>query len=211
MITYVSIFFYFFFSSRSRNTRCALATGVQTCALPISWGAPGDDATTGLAATDDAASAAVLFENTVDSVVTPLFNLSNGIIGTDSDDANFTVAADTESDATVNIAVSSVIALRSEEHTSELQSLMRISYAVFCLKKTKCIGRSQHPSPRQNTRGAGAIQDLKVYIEHRLPHQSISIPGKSHAEHTHTRPPPPHSTNNHTRYHHRRDRRSHHR
>src|SRR3546814_9739698 len=30
-----------------------------------------------------------------------------------------------------------VIALRSEEHTSELQSLMRISYAVFCLKKKK--------------------------------------------------------------------------
>src|SRR3546814_7319029 len=28
---------------------------------------------------------------------------------------------------------------RSEEHTSELQSLMRISYAVFCLKKKKCI------------------------------------------------------------------------
>src|SRR3546814_9045081 len=27
--------------------------------------------------------------------------------------------------------------LRSEEHTSELQSLMRISYAVFCLKNTK--------------------------------------------------------------------------
>src|SRR3546814_8657816 len=29
--------------------------------------------------------------------------------------------------------------LRSEEHTSELQSLMRISYAVFCLKKKKTI------------------------------------------------------------------------
>src|SRR3546814_7688980 len=28
---------------------------------------------------------------------------------------------------------------RSEEHTSELQSLMRISYAVFCLQKTKTI------------------------------------------------------------------------
>src|SRR3546814_1629190 len=28
-----------------------------------------------------------------------------------------------------------VVAVRSEEHTSELQSLMRISYAVFCLKK----------------------------------------------------------------------------
>src|SRR3546814_1952914 len=29
------------------------------------------------------------------------------------------------------------LGLRSEEHTSELQSLMRISYAVFCLKKKK--------------------------------------------------------------------------
>src|SRR3546814_10452921 len=33
--------------------------------------------------------------------------------------------------------------LRSEEHTSELQSLMRISYAVFCLKKKK-ITQYQH-------------------------------------------------------------------
>src|SRR3546814_9007531 len=31
--------------------------------------------------------------------------------------------------------VISLISVRSEEHTSELQSLMRISYAVFCLKK----------------------------------------------------------------------------
>src|SRR3546814_6631497 len=30
-----------------------------------------------------------------------------------------------------------VVVIRSEEHTSELQSLMRISYAVFCLKKKK--------------------------------------------------------------------------
>src|SRR3546814_5703140 len=29
------------------------------------------------------------------------------------------------------------VSVRSEEHTSELQSLMRISYAVFCLKKKK--------------------------------------------------------------------------
>src|SRR3546814_6310388 len=33
---------------------------------------------------------------------------------------------------------------RSEEHTSELQSLMRISYAVFCLKKKKKITSNQH-------------------------------------------------------------------
>src|SRR3546814_1472929 len=34
--------------------------------------------------------------------------------------------------------------VRSEEHTSELQSLMRISYAVFCLKKKKTI-HTKHP------------------------------------------------------------------
>src|SRR3546814_8095094 len=33
--------------------------------------------------------------------------------------------------------IDGVEVLRSEEHTSELQSLMRISYAVFCLKKKK--------------------------------------------------------------------------
>src|SRR3546814_8608864 len=51
--------------------------------------------------------------------------------------------ADLYSDATFSRLVD-VIRLpagrrRSEEHTSELQSLMRISYAVFCLKKKKKI------------------------------------------------------------------------
>src|SRR3546814_3592772 len=36
--------------------------------------------------------------------------------------------------------------MRSEEHTSELQSLVRISYAVFCLKK-----KTQHTQTTQNT------------------------------------------------------------
>src|SRR3546814_5148834 len=39
-----------------------------------------------------------------------------------------------------------VAGLRSEEHTSELQSLMRISYAVFCLKKKK---KDQHTQRRK--------------------------------------------------------------
>src|SRR3546814_3291733 len=39
---------------------------------------------------------------------------------------------------------------RSEEHTSELQSLMRISYAVFCLKKKK-NNRHQHNTPLLRT------------------------------------------------------------
>src|SRR6056297_3684970 len=38
---------------------------------------------------------------------------------------------------------------RSEEHTSELQSLRRISYAVFCLKKKK---KHQREPPRKNVR-----------------------------------------------------------
>src|SRR3546814_8961263 len=36
--------------------------------------------------------------------------------------------------------------VRSEEHTSELQSLMRISYAVFCLKKKKNDNQPKHTS-----------------------------------------------------------------
>src|SRR3546814_9345313 len=35
MVSYRDLFFCFFFSSRRRHTRCALVTGVQTCALPI--------------------------------------------------------------------------------------------------------------------------------------------------------------------------------
>src|SRR3546814_6305994 len=43
-------------------------------------------------------------------------------------------------------------AIRSEEHTSELQSLMRTSYAVFCLNKKKTdtlIKESNHHEPKQ--------------------------------------------------------------
>src|SRR3546814_10053845 len=38
------------------------------------------------------------------------------------------------------------LAYRSEEHTSELQSLMRISYAVFCLKKKKKTKKRSRPN-----------------------------------------------------------------
>src|SRR3546814_12926827 len=36
-----------------------------------------------------------------------------------------------------HVVAQGIAEIRSEEHTSELQSLMRISYAVFCLKKKK--------------------------------------------------------------------------
>src|SRR3546814_2170167 len=44
----------------------------------------------------------------------------------------------------------SSVATRSEEHTSELQSLMRISYAVFCLKKK--ITKTQTSYHQNNTK-----------------------------------------------------------
>src|SRR3546814_4485874 len=40
-----------------------------------------------------------------------------------------------------SVARSMVAFMRSEEHTSELQSLMRISYAVFCLTKKKTVSQ----------------------------------------------------------------------
>src|SRR3546814_2304108 len=43
-----------------------------------------------------------------------------------------------------------LMGLRSEEHTSELQSLMRISYAVFCLKKKKNITNQNQPHTNTN-------------------------------------------------------------
>src|SRR3546814_5210376 len=49
---------------------------------------------------------------------------------------------------------------RSEEHTSELQSLMRISYAVFCLKKKKYT----KPQPTSSLRD----RNQKTYTSHQL-------------------------------------------
>src|SRR3546814_10541784 len=43
-----------------------------------------------------------------------------------------------------------VVATRSEEHTSELQSLMRSSYAVFCLKKKKKIKKVHNRTTQQH-------------------------------------------------------------
>src|SRR3546814_1995597 len=42
-----------------------------------------------------------------------------------------------------HVTVVTVAGTRSEEHTSELQSLMRISYAVFCLKKKNTIQKQR--------------------------------------------------------------------
>src|SRR3546814_5283767 len=54
--------------------------------------------------------------------------------------------------ATVRYSSSRSAAARSEEHTSELQSLMRISYAVFCLKKKKKKHRNHKKTLELHTR-----------------------------------------------------------
>src|SRR3546814_1152797 len=48
--------------------------------------------------------------------------------------------------------------IRSEEHTSELQSLMRISYAVFCLKKKKQKNSKPEPNIRHKVDRIVAIE-----------------------------------------------------
>src|SRR3546814_10873934 len=126
---------FFFFSSRRRHTRCALVTGVQTCALPISSAEralprlkvsnggcelPAPERSVVNACTPGAASQSARSRNRSESLSRVLEPLSclrergwgEGVSGR---------------------------GMRSEEHTSELQSLMRISYAVFCLKKKKNI------------------------------------------------------------------------
>src|SRR3546814_2784958 len=105
------IFVVFFFSSRRRHTSCALVTGVQTCALPIYF----IGKLFGLLARPPQHR----FENRrrrQEDLQAPEF--------IDDDVCHLAGVYDGLRD-------------RSEEHTSELQSLMRISYAVFCLKKNK--------------------------------------------------------------------------
>src|SRR3546814_1608984 len=103
----------FFFSSRRRHTSCALVTGVQTCALPICEGQR-----------HECSSAADLLFATILIAPVPCES-RNTAIGT--------VIA--KADKIGMQLFDCSLLLRSEEHTSELQSLMRISYAVFCLKK----------------------------------------------------------------------------
>src|SRR3546814_10891609 len=57
---------------------------------------------------------------------------------------------------------------RSEEHTSELQSLMRISYAVFCLKKKKKKNKTKQQQERikHNT-----ITNISTISQHKIKRQ----------------------------------------
>src|SRR3546814_3676330 len=121
---------YFFFSSRRRHTSCALVTGVQTCALPIfltrALIVTGTD--TGIGKTIFAAGVAGMLGGWYWKPVQA---------GTDEGTDSETTAhlSGLPRERILPEAYRLATPARSEEHTSELQSLMRISYAVFCLKK----------------------------------------------------------------------------
>src|SRR3546814_1327932 len=55
--------------------------------------------------------------------------------------------------------------VRSEEHTSELQSLMRISYAVFCLKKKKRRNKddNEHTTPTKAKKNTDKYEQTEVH------------------------------------------------
>src|SRR3546814_9057789 len=127
----------FFFSSRRRHTRCALVTGVQTCALPICALDPlGPGAADGVEAWLVAGGA-----------TTPARLEILHLTSADPDDLTLRAArllgeadhifhpADTPAAILDRARADAARHVRSEEHTSEIQSLMSHSYAVLCLKK----------------------------------------------------------------------------
>src|SRR3546814_3779944 len=131
----------FFFSSRRRQTSCALVTGVQTCALPIS---------VNLIKGDDVAHVRLLQLSGAGSASHSGWSSAMGGSKFAASASENTVAPASEpkpewlfqksrpaSASRVTRTYPSTPSWRSEEHTSELQSLMRISYVVFCLKKKK--------------------------------------------------------------------------
>src|SRR3546814_2726002 len=130
---------FFFFSSRRRHTRCALVTGVQTCALPISP----------CTVSNGNLKRETIMSIQADAQTNPDFQaiiVGAGFGGMGAAiqlrrmGFNSLLMLDREQDLGGTWHVNSYPGLavdiasltyRSEEHTSELQSLMRISYAVF--------------------------------------------------------------------------------
>src|SRR3546814_955420 len=136
----------FFFSSRRRHTRCALVTGVQTSALPICCAssfaqlAPLTSIITHLRGSTHSSRLRrmrVLSIRACCPGVSSPHSPKNGPTGNQSPHCLKKKAM------RANSAHSSR-SFRSEEHTSELQSLMRISYAVFCLKKKQQQSHKPH-------------------------------------------------------------------
>src|SRR3546814_6064370 len=147
------------FSSRSRHARCALVTVVQTCALPMyvrggsaikdvratinfGVGVSGYIAGAGVdgGSQFSCANCALNFAVPVADGLLVTGDLSLAFSNVSfSGAANYAISSYRGSRITlqsVELGLGVRPATRSEEHTSELPSLMRTSYAVLCLKKT---------------------------------------------------------------------------
>src|SRR3546814_2064570 len=126
----------FFFSSRRRHTRCALVTGVQTCALPI--------CPEGQVHAEEGVILEVIPERKVvftDAFAKGWIPKKPFILGVfsfepEGEGTRYRGIARHWDEAAMKQHQEMGFEQgwsRSEEHTSELQSLMRNSYAVFCL------------------------------------------------------------------------------
>src|SRR3546814_9474173 len=117
------------FSSRRRHTICALVTGVQTCALPI------------LEKDEEAEVKLLHLARPIEQHGIPQTLLLQPLpyLGQLGEHGYRQTDQRRQEQGEAALA-------RSEEHTSELQSLMRISYAVFCLKKKKKIQNHNTPT-----------------------------------------------------------------
>src|SRR3546814_3717197 len=128
----------FFFSSRRRHTGCALVTGVQTCALPI------------LASNATAKLREHRGDTALRSTIRPSFYAVIADRASASAGRPSPLQCDWRSQGRgkrANAWQNLPMRNRSEEHTSELQSLMRISYAVFCLKTKNNNNRETQKKP----------------------------------------------------------------
>src|SRR3546814_3640044 len=140
---------FFFFSSRRRHTRCALVTGVQTCALPIFLGHS-------TALGGHGAAPSFGFSRRLVSRWSYLSTVGSGRSSAGRWARSRRSVSDLTADASCDANGSPLILMtaasvassclpapsstaaavggpRSEGHTSELQSLLRISYAHTCM------------------------------------------------------------------------------
>src|SRR3546814_1061387 len=141
-------------TSRRPHTSCALVTGVQTCALPISdaqgnaiaWSSAGMMGFKGsrkstpyaaqVCAEDAGKKAAEHGVRTLEvEVKGPGAGRESALRALQAVGFTITSIRDVTPIPHNGVRHSKRRRVRSEEHTSELQPLMRISYAVFCLKK----------------------------------------------------------------------------
>src|SRR3546814_9162790 len=125
--------FVFFFSSRRRHTRCALVTGVQTCALPISIVPRGQ-------------ALGVTYQRPLTNrykypeayLRAKIIGMLGGRAAEEVVYGSRTTGAENDIEQATGLARQMVTRWgRSAEQTPELTSLMRNSYAVFCLTKKK--------------------------------------------------------------------------